>query len=143
MSFRFFPGDSSGPRQYGGYSARQEANWVILNDAYYSSAYGYGHTRMAFPGARIEDPERYAAWKIKFFKAWQQESSRTAGTRGLDSQDISEAHLRHIYLRMMEVEKAYPKAPLKFWSGGFLATGQVVSAQFLNQDVIADPRYLR
>lgn len=143
MSFRFFPGESSGPRQFGGYSARQDANWITLNDAYYSSAHGYGHTRMAFPGARIEDPERYAVWKIKFFAAWQKESSRTPGTRGLDSQDISEAHLRHIYLRMMEVEKAYPKAPPKSWGGGVISTGQIVSAQFFNQDMVDNPNYLR
>lgn len=137
MSFRFFPGASSGPRRFGGYSARQEANWVTLNDAYYSSAHGYGHTRMAFPGARIEDPERYVAWKIKFFAAWQQESSRTAGTRGLDSQDISEAHLQHIYLRMMEVEKAYPKVLPKPWSGRMIFSGHVVSSEFLNLNVLS------
>ena len=107
--FRYFPGESSGPRQYGGYSARQEANWEILNRAYYSASFGYGRTQMAFPGSRI-DTGRYDAWREKFLASWKQESSRTPGTRGMDTQDFPEAHLRHIYLSMMEVEKAHPKA---------------------------------
>lgn len=107
--FRYFPGQSSGPRQFQGYNPRQEANWEILNRAYYSASFGYGHTQMAFPGSRI-DPERYESWREKFLLGWKAESSRTPGTRGMDTGDFPEGHLRHIYLSMMEVEAAHPKA---------------------------------
>ena len=93
------------PSQSIGYSTRQQAKWEILSDMAHALNYGYIHTRMTMPGQNVSWVIEHKYRMKKVETAWDKESGRDSGTRGLPASILPMSQQIYYSLRLEACEK--------------------------------------
>ena len=79
---QYLPGLST-KRGWGGYGPDTDEKQLVLSDIAYAVQFGFEQTRLPTPGATLSQEEVTTRCR-QVYRAWEGESNRDKGTRGLD-----------------------------------------------------------